>query len=125
MNAAVQATLPAIGAAFEGGTFAGITLHNDQLAALVLMPGDTSRVTWDRAAEVAKEQGGELPSRHDMLVLLKNVKSEFRTDDWYWTNEEVAGDADCAWVADFYHGGQNWLRKSIGCRCRAVRRVAI
>ena len=123
MNATSDKTLPAIGQQYEGGIYAGITLHNDQLHALVLLPGDEEKPHADAGAW-AKEQGGELPSRIDMLVLLKNAKDEFKRD-WYWTSEEVAGDADSAWVQDFGDGYQTGPRKSNGSRCRAVRRVAI
>lgn len=115
--------LPAIGAAFEGGIFAGITLHNDQRAALVLLPGDEEK-NHANAVAWAAEQGGVLPSRIDGIVLFKNLRGEFKRD-WYWTSEEVAGDADCAWIQLFSYGGQSGGRKSYVFRCRAVRRVAI
>ena len=45
--------LPAIGAAFSGGIFAGITLHDDKLHALVLLPDDGDDMEWPDALEFA------------------------------------------------------------------------
>jgi hypothetical protein len=115
--------LPKIGQPLEGGIYAGITLHNDQRAALILLSGDEMKPHAEATAW-AKEQGGELPSRIDMLVLFKNQRDEFK-HDWYWTSEAVTGHADCAWVQGFGYGGQYYGHKSTGPRCRAVRRVAI
>lgn len=107
----------------KDGIYTGLTLHDNAPMALVLLPGDEER-RWSNADQWAKDRGGVLPSRHDMLVLLKNVKSEFKPE-WYWTSEEYTGNTDYAWVAHFNYGNQDWYRKSDGCRCRAVRRVAI
>lgn len=124
MNApATVPALPAIGQPFEGGIFAGITLAGDQRAALILLHGDEQKM-WENAVAWAKKQGGVLPSRIDMLVLFKNLRTKFKRD-WYWTDEEVTGTADYAWIQLFDYGGQGYDHKSSVCRCRAVRRVAI
>ena len=91
--------------------------------ALVLLPGDEEK-PWADALAWAAEQGGVLPSRHDMLVLFRNLRAKFERD-WYWTSEEVAGDAAYAWFQDFYGGYQGSTRKSDSYRARAVRRVPI
>ena len=114
---------PTIGAAYEGGIFAGITVHNDVPMALVLLPGE-EKLSWSKAGEWTKDKGGTLPSRFDGLVLFKNLKSEFK-EEWYWTSEEYAGNADYAWIQGFGSGVQVSYRKSSDYRCRAVRRVAI
>ena len=46
-------TLPAIGAEFQGGIFAGITLHDDKATALVLLPGEATDVIWKDAQAMA------------------------------------------------------------------------
>lgn len=107
----------------RGETYVGITLHNDRLHHLILLAGDESK-PWDDAVAWAKKKGGELPSRHDKLVQLKKAKDKFQPR-WYWTGEEVAGNAGCAWVATFDSGSQSWSHKSDVYRCRAVRRVAV
>lgn len=128
MNAATEAqpaaALPAIGAAFSGGIFAGITLHDDKLHALVLLPEDGDAMEWPDALEFAAKADGVLPSRIDMIVLYKNLRDQFKRE-WYWTSEEHPVDADYAFIQLFGFGHQNLGRKVYGCRARAVRRVAI
>jgi len=89
-----------------------------------LLPGEAVGLTWDEAVAWAKEQGGELPTRQEMLALFGNLKSEF-SENWYWTSEQRAGTPDCAWVQYFYYGGQSYGRKSGQYRARAVRRLPI
>jgi len=107
----------------KGETYVGITLHDDKPHHLILLPG-TERKVWKDAVAWAKKQGGVLPSRIDMIVLFEKAKDKFE-GYWYWTGQEVAGNADCAWVAFFDDGFQSWYHKSSVYRCRAVRRVAI
>ena len=121
--APAQRALPAIGAAFEGGLYAGLTLHEGRPHALVLLPGDESK-DWKAAGAWAAEQGGILPSRIDLLVLWQNLPKEFR-EEYYWSSETYARYADYAWNQSFDYGYQVDVRKSDDGRCRAVRRVAI
>jgi hypothetical protein len=114
--------LPAIGAEYEGGIFAGVTLDGDQLAALVLLPGDFNG-TWAEAKDWADKEDGVLPSRIDQIVLFKNLKAEFK-DAYYWSGEQHA-DAACAWCRDFSDGTQYWFYVSFRSRARAVRRIPI
>ena len=129
MNTAAVATpvvaLPAIGAAFHGGIFAGITLHEDKLHALILLPEESGRLEWPDAIEFAAKQDGELPSRIDALILFKNLRKEFRSSDWYWTGEENPVDAGYAFIQGFGNGYQLDDRKDGDYRARAVRRVSI
>ena len=60
-------TIPAaIGAAFEGGVYAGIIRGVAGLPDmhLVLLPGRAEDVTWDQSVAFAADAGGELPTRH-------------------------------------------------------------
>lgn len=118
-----QRDLPPVGAEWHGGKYAGLTLDGDHLAALILLPGDFQG-TFAEAKDWAEKEDGGLPSRHDQLVLFKNMKSEFK-DTWYWSGEQRAGDAGCAWYQLFSGGGQDWDGVSSRSRARAVRRIPI
>lgn len=115
--------LPDIGAQWEGGIYAGLTIHDNQPMALVLLLGDES-LNWKDAVAWAEKQGGVLPSRIDQLVLWKNVKDQFK-GEWYWSGEQYAPDDDYAWCQHFCNGGQYGDRKGSLFRARAVRRLTI
>ena len=67
----VLSTLPALGADFSGGTFAGITTRADGThCAVVLLPGKGEGLTWTKAKTWAKKQGGELPTRPVAAMLI-------------------------------------------------------
>ena len=119
----VARALPAIGDDYEGGKFAGITLDGDQLAALVLLPGDFNG-DWKDSTDWADKEGGTLPTRHDQMVLFKNMKSEFK-EAYYWSCEQHAAVAGCAWGQYFSNGFQGWGDVSYRDRARAVRRIPI
>lgn len=116
--------LPAIGEAFLGGIFAGITLHDDKPHALILLPEDGDDMEWPDALEFAAKQDGVLPSRIDMILLYKNLRAQFRKA-WYWTSEEHPVNAACAFIQSFGSGSQSYVRKDLGYRARAVRRAPI
>ncbi len=115
--------LPAIGAEWEGGLYAGITVHDNRPMALVLLPGD-EKLNWKDAGAWAEKAGGTLPSKVDSLILFQNLKSEFK-DECYWTSEVHPSNAACAFIQGFALGSQLSARKVSDYRARAVRRVAI
>ncbi len=114
---------PAIGAKWQGGIYAGVTLHDDKAMHLVLLPGD-KKLPWADAVAWATKEKAELPSRIDSLVLLKNLKDKFQRD-WYWTGEQHAADSDYAWIQVFGWGNQDDVPKSLDFRARLVRRFPI
>lgn len=120
----VDASLPAFIATVDGEKYAGITIYEDKPAHLFLLPGDMDDAKWADAVTWAKKQGGDLPTRFDLLVLFKNLKSEFKPE-CYWSGEEPAGDSAYAWYQYFNDGGQDTWRKDYEFRARAVRRVPI
>ena len=122
-KAAATTTPPAIGAEWQGGIYAGLTIHDNKPMHLVVLPGDTE-ATWAKAGAWAKKQGGELPSRVDALILFQNVRPEFKRDA-YWTAQPYAGDESFAWCQGFYGGTQGYGHKSYALRARAVRRFPI
>lgn len=117
--------LPAIGAPFEGGLYAGITVHENTPMALILLPGEETSINWKRAGEWAEDQGGVLPSRIDALSLYQNMPSEFDKSTAYWTDTIHPSIADYAFIQDFGYGNQDFDLKGSGYRARAVRRVSI
>lgn len=109
----------------KGEIYAGITIADGKPAHLILLPGDEQK-TWKDAGAWAKEKGGELPNRHDMLALFENEATRAKFEaTWYWTSQTYARLADYAWLQYFGYGGQYYGRKGNTLRCRAVRRVAI
>jgi len=126
-----QTTTPAVqtsvrgGEHWNGGIFAGVTVHNSRPMGLVLLPAEEIKANWQRAGEWATEQGGVLPSRIDALVLYESLRAHFKTDGYYWTDTVRPGNADCAFIQDFEFGIQSYAHKVSAYRARAVRRVAI
>lgn len=117
----VTITLPALA---EGEKYAGFLLdeHGAPTHHVVLLAGDIS-LTWKKALEWAKKQGGELPTRREQSLLFANCKAEFQ-ETWYWSGEQHA-DAAYAWTQYFSYGYQGWGYVSYRSRARAVRRVPI
>lgn len=113
-------TLPVLG---KGEKYRGITLHEDRLAHLIELPGEFNGSYAD-AQKWAKEQGGELPSRIEGILLFKRARSEYQRD-WYWLGEQPAGDEGYAWYQNFDDGYQGWNPVYDHSRARAVRRVSI
>lgn len=108
----------------EGGVYAGRTMHAGELHDLVLLAPERESATWEEAKAWAAEQGGELPSRVDLIVLWDNLRDRFQKE-WYWSNEKHAHYADYAWVQSFASGDQSYGHTSGQYRARAVRRVPI
>jgi len=116
--------MPAIGDAYEGGIYAGVTVHDEQPHALVLLPGDHDRAEWKTQMASAEAQDAMLPSRFDALVLFKNLKREFK-EEAYWTSEQHASASGSAWYQDFISGYQHYSSTYSPLRARAVRRIPL
>jgi len=117
------ATLPALGAELDGGTFAGITTRPDGTHhAVVLLPEKAENLTWKKAISWAEKQGGELPSRPVAAMLFANVKARL-TPAWHWTSEEYG--ASYAWICTFNHGFQLSDLKSSEGGVVAVRLIPL
>jgi len=115
------AALPAIGATFEGGIFAGITTRKDGAnCAVVLLPDQAEKLTWKKAMNWAKKQEAELPTRPVAALLFANVKDKLKPT-WHWTSEE--DDASYAWICYFRYGYQDYDRKSYEGSAVAVRLI--
>lgn len=106
----------------EGEIYRGATLHEGKLAHLIELPGEFTG-THAEATKWAKEQGGELPSRIDGIVLFDGKCGW--ASAWYWLAPQRAVGADYAWFQLFSNGYQYWFGVSDRGRARAVRRVPI
>ena len=123
ITSVLLSALPALGASFEGGTFAGITTRADgSHCAVVLLPGTAEDLTWEAAKAWAAEQGGELPTRPVAALLFANVQPEL-SPEWHWTADEYT--ASCAWLCDFDDGGQGYVRKGDELAAVAVRLIPL
>lgn len=109
-----------------GEIYAGILLTEGKPSHhLVLLAGDKAGLTWKKAGEWAKAQGGELPTRKEQALLFANAADAFKPD-WYWSCEQYAGIESSAWCQYFNYGGQGTSYfDSSKLRARAVRRVPI
>lgn len=117
------ASLPAIGADLEGGTFAGLTTKPDGThCAVILLPDAGTDLTWTKAKAWAKKQGGELPSRPVAALLFANVKASLQPR-WHWTSDEY--DASYAWFCYFCHGHQLIIHECYEGSAVAVRQIPL
>lgn len=110
----------------DGESYAGILLgqNGEPDAHIILLPGDADPLTWPKAKEWAKKQGGELPTRREQALLFANLKGEFKPN-WYWSSQQHETNDQYAWVQGFDGGGQYRDRKDSYGRARAVRRLVI
>ena len=126
------ASLPVLGAEFDGGIFIGVTTLKDGThAAVILLPNKAQeRMAWDAAMGWAKEAGGQLPTRPVAALLYANAKDQFERT-WYWTSDELQADtgdeddASYAWFCYFYYGLQRFTHKSAEGAAVAVRLIPL
>ena len=114
----------AIGDAFAGGIYAGISCGVDGAPdqRLVLLPGEAVDVDWEAACAFAASVGGELPTRAEQTLLYANLKDQFQPR-WYWSSEQAGPSR--AWSQLFSGGYQYDGYRSYEGRARAVRRLPI
>ena len=123
--AALPVSTPgAIGSAFGGGIYAGISRGTlgapDQH--LVLLPGEAVDVDWEAAGAFAASVGGELPTRAEQALLFANLKDQFQPR-WHWSSEQAG--PSYAWYQGFDSGYQGDYYRSYEGSARAVRRFPI
>jgi len=111
----------------EGEVYVGVVTEDGKIESarhVILLPGDNGPAQWADAKAWAAKQGGELPTRVELLLLFKTQRGAFK-ERAYWSGEEFAGNGAYAWGQGFSHGNQyDWL-KGDELRARAVRRVII
>lgn len=122
------ATLPALGAALDGGMFVGLTTDKQGLHYAVALlpdkPADDAELTWKKAMAWADSVGGVLPQRPVSALLFANARNQFERI-WYWTAEEHESMGSSAWYQDFVYGTQFYGHKDDTCRARAVRLIQL
>lgn len=111
----------------EGEVYVGVVTEDGKIESarhVILLPGDNGPAQWADAKAWAAKQGGELPTRMELLLLFKTQRGAFK-ERAYWSGEEFAGYDAYAWGQSFYGGLQGSWHKAIELRARAVRRVII
>ena len=117
--------LPALGALWEGGRFAGIATNRDgKHCAVVLLPEQGAQMDWPRATAWAASLGGTLPTPPVAALLFATLKDHLRPR-WHWTSEQVEADASYAWDCYFDDGYQDYTHKSFEGSAVAVRLIQI
>lgn len=118
------ALLPALGAAFEGGIFAGLTTDKEgrHFAVALLPDKPEADLTWKKAVAWAVSVDGVLPTRPVAAMLFANCKDQFE-ERWHWTSD--AFDGSFAWSQYFSNGYQSYGRDSYEGRARAVRLIQL
>jgi hypothetical protein len=97
-----------VGEHTKDGIYAGLSVYDNRAVELYLLDGESDEIAWKGAVAWAETvAGGVLPSRVDQLVLLKNLKSEFKAE-CYWSGEQTADDERWAWCQYFGNGNQSY-----------------
>ena len=124
MNTAVATAAVPIPLA-TGEIYAGLATDPEgkRVHHVILLPGAAEK-DWADAKAWAAEQGGELPTRTEALLLFHTQRGEFKRD-YYWTSEQPADDPAYAWFQNFGWGFQGCNRTDFQLFARAVRRVPI
>ena len=118
--------LPILGAALEGGLFAGVTTTKEGMhCAVVLLADKPERLlAWKKAKAWAEGLDATLPTRPVAALLYANAKDQFETDpSWHWTCEEE--DGSYAWNLYFDFGNQFNYHERYEGRARAVRLIQL
>lgn len=117
--------LPVIGAALDGGVFAGLTTTKDGThCAVCLLPEQGTNLNFNAAKAWAEGLDAELPSRPVAALLFANLRDKLRKR-LHWTCEECEFDASSAWYCTVYGGGQSTTRKSYDGAAVAVRLIQL
>lgn len=90
----------------------------------ILLPDTKADIQWQSAMDWAKELGGDLPTRAELILLYENHKDKFE-ERAYWSNTQHATGSSYAWGQGFGNGSQNYWFKNSELRARAVRRLII
>jgi hypothetical protein len=91
---------------------------------LVRLPIRRGRANWHQAHELAREAGGELPTRDELAIMAAECGDKF-SRDWFWSSEldsEFTRSGCCQSFTGLGEGFCSALNKQRWC---AVRRVKV
>lgn len=118
--------LPAPAEARTGEHYAGIVLDESGKPAHHLFLLDVrpeKKLTWSSAKEWAESVEASLPTRFEAALLYANLRGQFDTSAWHWTDTQYSDDS--AWAQYFSSGNQNFYAKTGKLLARAVRRLPL
>jgi hypothetical protein len=104
----------------------GFVGKNGDVSHTILLPGDNDGASWQDQMEWAKNIGGDLPTRAELVIAYEQRRDLFK-ETAYWSNTPDT-DPDYsgwAWYQYFTSGYQLDTRQSYRFRARAVRRLSI
>lgn len=111
----------------KGEVYLGVVCKDGKLAKaqhIILLPGDKGDVKWADAVAWAKENGGTLPTRMELLLMFQTQRKRFQ-ERAYWSGETYAGNESYAWTQYFSFGYQDLWTRDDESRAVAVRRLPI
>lgn len=90
----------------------------------ILLPGDNANASHKTQLAWAKEQGGDLLNRVELVIAYETMPEEFHKDA-YWSNTKHASGSEYAWSQYFLYGDQNYYDTDGKLRARVVRRLTV
>ncbi|MDP3088842.1 MAG: hypothetical protein Q8M99_11735 [Methylotenera sp.] len=109
----------------DGETYLCAYVNEDgSVTYTILMPESKIDINWKDAMAWAKELGGDLPTRAELIHLYENHADKFELR-WYWSNTQPASYSSNAWCQHCSNGYQYCYYKFYELRARAVRRLVI
>jgi hypothetical protein len=87
-------------------------------------PISPESMTWEKAKNWAKKQGGRLPTRLELFTFFEiGVKEIINPmgNKLFWSSSSVVGYADSAWGVDFNYGNVDYGNKGNNYYARCVR----
>ena len=123
---------PRIGSLWNGGIYAGIVRGEPGLRDYHLIASDTEGkgLSWENARSWASNltpyagRSWRLPMRRDQSIMYGNLPELFAKER-YWSGEEYAPDAACAWAENFDAGTQSGYHRDFEFRARAVLHIPV
>jgi hypothetical protein len=126
LEATFAPCLPPVPGARDGERYAGIAFDESgqpshHLFLLDAKPEED--LDWQAAKAWAKSIDASLPTRFEAALLYANLRGQFDTDRWHWTDTQYS--ADNAWCQHFSYGNQDVNGKDDTLLARAVRRLPL
>lgn len=104
---------------------------SDSLLGIEWGPSSEEYMAFKKAQTYCKKLGGRLPEVSELQSLVDYSKlspaidttffKDTKTDGWYWTGTDYAGDSGNSWMVCFYSGGVGWSYEGRNDCVRPVR----